>query len=133
MKIEVRVPTLSDSVASGTLLLESENTALAPAKMEVIDVRHVRLTLVEGRYHQVRRMFAASLTSTSTKAVPEKPNPPRGVGIPAGTSTAGSIMPAPVAMTTRRLPESNISCAIRPSGSASEPAMTGEGPVMSTA
>lgn len=46
--------------ASGTLLLESENTALAPAKMEVIDVRHVRLTLVEGRYHQVRRMFAAT-------------------------------------------------------------------------
>ncbi|MBP6534034.1 MAG: pseudouridine synthase [Arenimonas sp.] len=46
--------------ASGTLLLESENTPLAPAKMEVIDVRHVRLTLVEGRYHQVRRMFAAT-------------------------------------------------------------------------
>jgi 16S rRNA pseudouridine516 synthase len=46
--------------ASGTLLLESENTPLAPAKMEVIDPRHVRLTLVEGRYHQVRRMFAAT-------------------------------------------------------------------------
>ena len=46
--------------ASGTLLLESENTPLAPAKMEVIDARHARLTLVEGRYHQVRRMFAAT-------------------------------------------------------------------------
>ena len=46
--------------ASGTLLLESENTPLAPAEMEVIDARHVRLTLVEGRYHQVRRMFAAT-------------------------------------------------------------------------
>lgn len=46
--------------AGGTLLLESENTPLAPAEMEVIDARHVRLTLVEGRYHQVRRMFAAT-------------------------------------------------------------------------
>jgi len=45
--------------ASGTLLLESENTPLAPAPMEVIDARHARLTLTEGRYHQVRRMFAA--------------------------------------------------------------------------
>lgn len=45
---------------SGTLLLENENTPLAPAKMEVIDDRHIRLTLVEGRYHQVRRMFAAT-------------------------------------------------------------------------
>ena len=45
--------------ASGTLLLESEKTPLAPARMEIIDSRHARLALVEGRYHQVRRMFAA--------------------------------------------------------------------------
>ncbi|HVK51567.1 MAG TPA: pseudouridine synthase [Pseudoxanthomonas sp.] len=45
--------------ASGTLLLESENTPLAPAGLEIIDARHARLTLTEGRYHQVRRMFAA--------------------------------------------------------------------------
>ena len=45
--------------ASGTLTLESETTPLAPAKLEVIDARHARLTLTEGRYHQVRRMFAA--------------------------------------------------------------------------
>src|SRR5262245_35522578 len=45
--------------ASGTLLLQSETTPLAPAQLEVIDVRHARLTLTEGRYHQVRRMFAA--------------------------------------------------------------------------
>jgi 16S rRNA pseudouridine516 synthase len=44
---------------SGTLLLESEKTPLAPARMQVIDARHARLALVEGRYHQVRRMFAA--------------------------------------------------------------------------
>jgi len=46
--------------ASGTLLLESETTPLAPAHLEVVDPRHARLTLTEGRYHQVRRMFAAS-------------------------------------------------------------------------
>jgi 16S rRNA pseudouridine516 synthase len=49
-----------DIFASGTLLLESESTPLAPAIMEVIDARHARLTLIEGRYHQVRRMFAAT-------------------------------------------------------------------------
>ena len=45
--------------ASGTLLLESERTPLAPARLQVIGPRYVRLTLTEGRYHQVRRMFAA--------------------------------------------------------------------------
>ncbi len=45
--------------ASGTLQLESDTTPLAPATLEVIDPRHARLTLTEGRYHQVRRMFAA--------------------------------------------------------------------------
>ncbi len=45
--------------ASGTLLLESEDTPLAPARLEVVDARHARLALTEGRYHQVRRMFAA--------------------------------------------------------------------------
>jgi len=45
--------------ASGTLLLESENTPLAPAVLEVQDARHASLILTEGRYHQVRRMFAA--------------------------------------------------------------------------
>lgn len=45
--------------ASGTLMLESEKTPLSPAVLEVLDPRHARLTLTEGRYHQVRRMFAA--------------------------------------------------------------------------
>ena len=45
--------------ASGTLLLESEKTPLAPAELEVVNPRFARLTLTEGRYHQVRRMFAA--------------------------------------------------------------------------
>lgn len=45
--------------ASGTLMLESEKTPLLPAELEVISPTQARLTLHEGRYHQVRRMFAA--------------------------------------------------------------------------
>lgn len=45
--------------ASGTLMLESETTALLPAELDVLEPRKARLTLHEGRYHQVRRMFAA--------------------------------------------------------------------------
>lgn len=45
--------------ASGELMLESEQTALAPAVLEVSQPRRARLILTEGRYHQVRRMFAA--------------------------------------------------------------------------
>lgn len=45
--------------ASGTLLLESDRTPLAPATLAVLGPRLARLTITEGRYHQVRRMFAA--------------------------------------------------------------------------
>ncbi|HLM53315.1 MAG TPA: pseudouridine synthase [Pseudoxanthomonas sp.] len=46
--------------ASGTLMLESEQTPLLPAELEPLGPRTARLTLREGRYHQVRRMFAAA-------------------------------------------------------------------------
>ncbi len=45
--------------ASGTLVLEGEKSPLLPAEFEVLSAREARLTLHEGRYHQVRRMFAA--------------------------------------------------------------------------
>ena len=45
--------------ASGTLMLESETTPLAPAQLHVLEPRRARLVVTEGRYHQVRRMFAA--------------------------------------------------------------------------
>ncbi|PNS08989.1 pseudouridine synthase [Solilutibacter silvestris] len=45
--------------ASGTLMLEGEQTLLLPAELEVLGPRDARLTLHEGRYHQVRRMFVA--------------------------------------------------------------------------
>jgi 16S rRNA pseudouridine516 synthase len=49
----------ADLFASGTLMLESETTPLVPATLDVTGPRQVRVTLTEGRYHQVRRMFAA--------------------------------------------------------------------------
>lgn len=45
--------------ASGTLMLESETHPLAPATLDAVTPRRVRITMIEGRYHQVRRMFAA--------------------------------------------------------------------------
>lgn len=46
--------------ASGELMLEGEEKPLLPAELAVIDPHHARLTITEGRYHQVRRMFAAA-------------------------------------------------------------------------
>ena len=45
--------------SSGELMLESENNPLAPATLLTIEARRAHVILVEGRYHQVRRMFAA--------------------------------------------------------------------------
>lgn len=44
---------------AGTLMLEGETAALAPAVLEPLGPAEARLTITEGRYHQVRRMFAA--------------------------------------------------------------------------
>ena len=46
--------------ASGTLVLRGEEKPLLPARLEVTGDRTARLTITEGRYHQVRRMFAAA-------------------------------------------------------------------------
>ncbi len=46
--------------ASGTLILESDVVPLAPAELVVTGERTATITLHEGRYHQVRRMFAAT-------------------------------------------------------------------------
>jgi 16S rRNA pseudouridine516 synthase len=45
--------------ASGELMLESENQPLAPAVLTAVEPRRARIATIEGRYHQVRRMFAA--------------------------------------------------------------------------
>jgi len=46
--------------ASGTLVLQSETKPLLPAPLEVLGDHEALITLHEGRYHQVRRMFAAA-------------------------------------------------------------------------
>ncbi len=52
-------PSLVDLFASGTLQLEGEKTPCAPAQLEIVSTREARLTLIEGKYHQVRRMFGS--------------------------------------------------------------------------
>ena len=46
--------------ASGELVLRGEDKPLLPAKMEALGEKEAAITLEEGRYHQVRRMFAAA-------------------------------------------------------------------------
>ena len=53
-------PELIAQFASGTLLLDGEDAPCAPATLNLLSPREAELTLTEGRYHQVRRMFAAS-------------------------------------------------------------------------
>ena len=45
--------------ASGEMMLEGEDKPLAPAVLEPLSPTTAHLTITEGRYHQVRRMFAA--------------------------------------------------------------------------
>ncbi len=45
--------------ASGALMLEGEDKPLLPVEMDVLSPTTATVTLTEGRYHQVRRMFAA--------------------------------------------------------------------------
>ncbi|MEO1483662.1 MAG: pseudouridine synthase [Myxococcota bacterium] len=52
--------------ASGEMMLESETKPLKPARLEVVTEQHARVTLHEGRYHQVRRMFAATGNHVAT-------------------------------------------------------------------
>jgi len=45
--------------ASGELMLEGDDRPLKPAGLEVLSSSEARVTVTEGRYHMVRRMFAA--------------------------------------------------------------------------
>jgi 16S rRNA pseudouridine516 synthase len=49
-----------DLFAAGTLVLESDSEPLAPAILAPLSPTTAHLTLTEGRYHQIRRMFAAA-------------------------------------------------------------------------
>lgn len=45
--------------AAGTLQLDDEEKPCLPASLEILAPRAARLTLIEGKYHQVKRMFAS--------------------------------------------------------------------------
>jgi 16S rRNA pseudouridine516 synthase len=51
--------TEAELFAAGGLVLEGEDKPLAPAALEVLSPTEARLTVTEGRYHMVRRMFTA--------------------------------------------------------------------------
>jgi 16S rRNA pseudouridine516 synthase len=57
-------PELVAVFAAGALLLEGEKAPCAPAELKIISPRAAELTLTEGKYHQVRRMFAAACGAT---------------------------------------------------------------------
>lgn len=44
---------------SAGIFLRGEKTSTKPALLEIIDDYNINLTISEGRYHQVKRMFAA--------------------------------------------------------------------------
>ncbi len=50
---------LAELFAAGTLVLKDEKAPCAPAALRVLGPREAELTLTEGKYHQVRRMFAS--------------------------------------------------------------------------
>ena len=53
-------PNLVAAFAAGTLMLEGEDKPCLPARLEIVSAREARLELTEGRYHQVKRMFASA-------------------------------------------------------------------------
>jgi 16S rRNA pseudouridine516 synthase len=52
-------PDLVTVFASGAFQLAGEPNPCAPAELNIVTPREAELTLTEGRYHQVRRMFSA--------------------------------------------------------------------------
>lgn len=52
-------PQLVEIFARGDLMLRGEDKPCLPAKLEIVSAKTARLTITEGRYHQVRRMFAS--------------------------------------------------------------------------
>ncbi|MBP6014499.1 MAG: rRNA pseudouridine synthase [Alphaproteobacteria bacterium] len=61
-RVELARPLSGNEAArfgAGGLMLESDDKPLLPAEFEPLSERSGLLTLHEGRYHQVRRMFAA--------------------------------------------------------------------------
>ena len=52
-------PGIEAAFSSGELLLAGERIPCAPATLRRVGAREAEVVLTEGRYHQIRRMFAA--------------------------------------------------------------------------
>ena len=50
---------IAEIFAGGKLMLDNEDKPCLPARIEVLSPREARLEIIEGRYHQVKRMFAS--------------------------------------------------------------------------
>lgn len=50
---------IAEVFASGTLVLRGETRPCLPGSLEITGPRSARLHILEGKYHQVRRMFAS--------------------------------------------------------------------------
>ncbi len=60
VETDERIPPAAVEIfASGSLVLRSETEPCLPATLELTGARTARITLVEGRYHQVKRMLAS--------------------------------------------------------------------------
>ncbi|MFQ0990889.1 16S rRNA pseudouridine(516) synthase RsuA [Gilliamella apicola] len=59
--VTVERPLTADliEIFNNGIKLKSEKSLTKPAKLNIIDDFHAELTISEGRYHQVKRMFAA--------------------------------------------------------------------------
>lgn len=57
--VETREPIAPEAVAAFAqgFYFHTEDLTTLPAELEILDDHHARLTLYEGRYHQVKRMF----------------------------------------------------------------------------
>lgn len=60
-RVQLSAPVDPSAVAifAQGVLLRSEKKRTRPAELEIVSPQDVRLTLHEGKYHQVKRMFAA--------------------------------------------------------------------------
>lgn len=60
-RVKLRDPLADDAVTKFRegLQLQGEKNLTRPARLEEIGVKEVLLTITEGKYHQVKRMFAA--------------------------------------------------------------------------
>ena len=61
-EVDLDRPISADAIEifkAGALFLDCETKPCLPAQLEILSEKKARITLQEGRYHQVRRMFAA--------------------------------------------------------------------------